>query len=73
MLIRFLDGKENIYQIDSHKTPVLVLCEGEEELKYFHQITNGGCLVSIPKSFNEETMKRCYEKLNTKDEPKNLK
>lgn len=73
MIIRFLDTKETVFQVDSHKTPVLIYLESQAEVDYVRQLDLGGCLISIPNSFDEETTKRIYGKLNSKDEPKNLK
>lgn len=75
MLIRFLDGKEVCYQVDTHKTPVLVFLESQEEIDYVRKIEKGGCLMMIPKPYigNAEATERIKSKLNTTEEPKNLK
>lgn len=73
MIIRFLDGKETCYQVDTHKTPILICLESEDEVEYVRKIVKGGCLISVPKTIDEETTQRLYNKLNTKEEPKNLK
>lgn len=73
MIIRFLDSKEKSYQVDSHKTPVLIYLETEAEVDHVRQLKLGGCLISIPKSFDEETTSRVHSKLNSPIEPTNLK
>jgi len=73
MIIRFLDAKENCFQVDTRNIPTLVCLTDQEEVDYVKKIELGGCLISVPKSFDEETTKKLYNKLNTKDEPKNLK
>jgi hypothetical protein len=69
MLIRFLDKNGRCFQIDNHKTPILIFCESGRELDELQSAKTGDCIMSIP-----ATMKACdivgaCEKLNTKDEP----
>lgn len=73
MIIRFLDSKDICYQVDTRNIPTLVCLTDQEEVNYMKRIELGGCLISVPKSLDEETTKKAYNKLNTKDEPKNLK
>ena len=75
MIIRFLDGKENCYQVDTHKTPILICLETQKEVDYVKQVSTGGCIVSIPSELipDKETSERVIKILNTTKEPKNLK
>lgn len=72
MLIRFSDPKENSFQINSRKTPILIFFETQEEIDNMKKMEKGDCLIMIPKSFDEDTTKRIYSKLNSKETLKTL-
>lgn len=73
MLVRFLDKQENCFEIDNLKTPILIFANSEAELNKLKSMKLGECLVTIPSKFDDTQATRCNEKLNTKNEPRQLK